>query len=78
MLEFLMVILLCRTCGLGSPSCGRRTCVECHGQCSHGPLTASATAKPQLEKGSKAMEALTKVDFDKKWLESFIFYVWFK
>ena len=50
--------------------------MECHGQCSHGPLTASATAKPQLEKGSKAMEAL--VDFDKKWLESFIFYVWFK
>ena len=48
------------------------------GQCSHGPLTASETAKPQLEKGSKAMEALTKVVFDKKWLKSLIFYVWFK
>ena len=48
------------------------------GQCSHGPLTASETAKPLLEKGSKAMEALTKVVFDKKWLESMVFYVWFK
>lgn len=45
------------------------------GQCSHGPLTAAETAKPLLEKGSKAMEALTKVIFDKKWLESLIFCV---
>ena len=36
------------------------------GQCSHGRLTASETAKPLLEKESKAMEALTKVVFDKK------------
>ena len=35
------------------------------GECSHGPLSASEPAKPLLEKGSKAMEALTKVIFDK-------------
>ena len=48
------------------------------GQCSHGPLTASETAKSLLQKGSKAMEAPTNVVFNKKWLESLIFFEWFK
>lgn len=48
------------------------------GQCSHGPLTAAENGKPLLDKGSKAMEALRKVIMDKRWVESLIFYVWFK
>ena len=48
------------------------------GQCSHGPLASSESDKPLLEKGSKAMETLRKVMYDKRWLESLIFYVWFK
>ena len=48
------------------------------GQCSHSPVVLSDTDKPRLEKGSKAIEALTKVIFDKRWLESLVFYVWFK
>lgn len=48
------------------------------GQCSHGPLTAAENGKPILDKGSKAMEALRKVIMDKRWVESLIFYVWFK
>ena len=36
------------------------------GQCSHSPLVLSDTDKPRLEKGSKAIEALTKVIFDKR------------
>ena len=47
-------------------------------QCSHGPLASPESDKPILEKGSKAMEALRKVIYDKRWLESLIFYVWFK
>ena len=31
-----------------------------------------------LGKGSEAIEALTKVILDKRWLESLVFYVWFK
>lgn len=48
------------------------------GQCSHGALTAAETGKPLLEKGSKAMDVLRKVIMDKRWVESLIFYVWFK
>ena len=48
------------------------------GQCSHGPLTAAENGKPILDKGSKAMEALRKVIMEKRWVESLIFYVWFK
>ena len=48
------------------------------GQCSHGPLTAAENGKPPLDKGSRAMEALRKVIMDKRWVESLIFYVWFK
>ena len=48
------------------------------GQCSHGPRTAAENGKPILDKGSKAMEALRKVIMDKRWVESLIFYVWFK
>ena len=48
------------------------------GQCSHGPLTAAENGKPLLDKGSKAMDALRKVIMDKRWVESLIFYVWFK
>ena len=47
-------------------------------QCSHSPLVSSDTDKPLLGKGSKALEALTKVMVDKRWLESLVFYVWFK
>ena len=42
------------------------------------PLVSSDTDKPLLGKGSKALEALTKVILDKRWLESLVFYVWFK
>ena len=48
------------------------------GQCSHGPLTAAENGKPLLDKGSKAMDTLRKVIMDKRWVESLIFYVWFK
>lgn len=48
------------------------------GQCSHGPLTAAENGKLLLDKGSKAMDALRKVIMDKRWVESLIFYVWFK
>lgn len=48
------------------------------GQCSHGPLTSAETGKPLIAKDSKAMEALRKVVMDKRWIESLIFYVWFK
>ena len=48
------------------------------GQCSHGPLTSAENGKPLLDKGSKAMDALRKVIMDKRWVESLIFYVWFK
>ena len=48
------------------------------GQCSHSPLVSSDTDKPLLGKGSKAIEVLTKVILDKRWLESLVFYVWFK
>jgi len=48
------------------------------GQCSHGPLTAAESGKQLLDKGSKSMEALQKVVMDKRWVESLIFYVWFK
>jgi len=47
-------------------------------QWSHGPLASSESDKPLLEKGPEAMEALRKVIYDKRWLESLIFYVWFK
>ena len=48
------------------------------GQCSHGPLTSADNGKPLLDKGSKAMDALRKVIMDRRWVESLIFYVWFK
>ena len=48
------------------------------GQCSHSLLVLSDTDKPLLGKGSEAIEALTKVILDKRWLESLVFYVWFK
>ena len=48
------------------------------GQYSNSPLVSSDTDKPLLGKGSKALEALTKVILDKRWLESLVFYVWFK
>ena len=48
------------------------------GQCSHSPLTLSDTDKPLLGKGSKAIEVLTKVILDQRWLESLVLYVWFK
>ena len=35
-------------------------------QCSHSPLVSSDTDKPLLGKGSKALEALTKVMVDKR------------
>ena len=47
------------------------------GQCSHSPLILSDTDKPLLGKGSKAIEVLTKVILDKRWLESLVLYVWF-
>lgn len=37
----------------------------------NSPLVLSDTDKPLLGKGSKAIEALTKVILDKRWLESF-------
>lgn len=43
------------------------------GQCSHSPLVLSDTDKPLLGKGSKELEALTKVILDKRWLESLVF-----
>ena len=48
------------------------------GQGPHSPLVLSDTDKPLLGKGSEALEALTKVILDKRWLESLVFYVWFK
>ena len=42
------------------------------------PLILSDTDIPLLGKGSEAIEALTKVILDKRWLESLVFYVWFK
>ncbi|CAH3152943.1 unnamed protein product, partial [Porites lobata] len=47
------------------------------GQYSNSPLVSSDTDKPLLGKGSKALEALTKVILDKRWLESLVFYIWF-
>ena len=39
------------------------------GQCSHSPLVLSDTDKPVLlGKGSEAIEVLTKVVLDKRWL----------
>ena len=38
------------------------------GQCSHSPLVLSDTDKPLLGKGSEAIEVLTKVLLDKRWL----------
>ena len=46
--------------------------------CSHSPLVLSDTDKPLIGKGSKALEALTKVILDNRWPESVVFYVWFK
>jgi len=40
-------------------------------QCSHSPLILSDTDKPLLGKGSKALEALTKVILDNRWLRKF-------
>ena len=48
------------------------------GQCSHGPLTASEDGKTYLAKGSKSAEAVRKVVFDAKWLNSLIHYVTFR
>ena len=42
------------------------------------PLILSDTDIPLLGKGSEAIEALTKVILDERWLESLVFYVWFK
>ena len=43
------------------------------GQCPHSLLVLSDTDKPLLGKGSEALEALTKVILDKRWLESLVF-----
>ena len=43
------------------------------GQGSHGPLTASEDGKTYLVKGSKSVEAVQKVVFDVKWLDSLTF-----
>ena len=48
------------------------------GQCSHGPLTASEDGKTFLAKGSESAEAVKKVVFDAKWLNSLIHYVIFR
>ena len=39
---------------------------------------SAENGKPFLDKGSKAMDALRKVIMDRRWVESLIFYVWFK
>ena len=48
------------------------------GQYSHGPLTASEDGKTYLTKGSKSAEAVRKVVFDAKWLNSLIHHVTFR
>ena len=48
------------------------------GQCSHGPLPASEDGKTYLAKGSKSAEAVKKVVFDDKWLNSLIHFVAFQ
>ena len=45
------------------------------GQSPHSLLVLSYTDIPLLGKGTKAIEALTKVILDKRWLESLVFYV---
>ena len=47
------------------------------GECQHGPLTQLESDKTIIAKDSKAAKELRAIVFDKKWLKSLNFYVFF-
>lgn len=48
------------------------------GECSHGQLTVEEGDKEILAKDSKAAEELRKIVFDRDWLKSLEFYIYFR
>ena len=48
------------------------------GECQHGPLTHLESGKTIIAKDSKAAKELRAIVFDKKWLKSLNFYVFFR